>query len=296
MDFGLVINTSKPEAIEFARELYEWRKEQGKRFALISDQAQSIGESGLPLSQWLKEVSTAVVIGGDGTFLRAAHLVRDTDISLFGICLGHLGFLASGKPSRARKDIEQIEKGNFSIEKRPLLEGILTTPEEKINVYALNDIVLRGGQARLISADVQISGKPMCEYRADGVIISTPTGSTGYALAAGGPIVPPSILCMLLVPICAHTLYARPTLVGPDDVVTVTPKGTTEMFITVDGNEVYPLMKSDTLEISLSKEHFANVVALPKYDYYDLLHEKLRWGWNPVSMLKDHPARSVSDA
>ena len=283
MVFGLVVNLSKPEAIEFSRGLCAWGKERGRPFLLIDEQARALGETGIPTERWLEEISTAIVIGGDGTFLRAAHLVRGTDIGMFGICLGHLGFLASGKPSRAREEIEQIERGDYSIEKRALMEGILHTSERVRKFYALNDIVLRGGQARLISADVQISGKPMCEFRADGVIFSTPTGSTGYALAAGGPIVPPSIRCMEIVPICAHTLYARPIIVSAEETISVMPANNVEMFLTVDGNEVYPFMPGDWLEISLSKEHCAKIVSLPDFDYYDLLHEKLMWGWTPVS-------------
>ena len=283
MTFGLVVNTSKPGAIQFSRELCDWGRERGNPFLLFGRQAEAVGETVMPKEDWLKNVDTAIVIGGDGTFLRAAHLVRKTPISLFGICLGHLGFLAVGRPDAAREQIQQIERGEYTVEKRPLLQGTLTTAEDVRKFYALNDIVLRGGQARLVTSEVQISGKTMCEFRSDGVIFSTPTGSTGYALSAGGPIVPPSLPCILIVPICAHTLYSRPTMVGADDVITLLPRGNSEMFITVDGNEVYPLMSDDRVEIMFSKERFANIVTLPDFDYYDLLHEKLRWGWNPVS-------------
>lgn len=283
MKFGLIVNVLKPEAVQLAAELCLWGEKRGSPFLPCGEAAQALHQSAVPLGRWLAEVEAALVIGGDGTFLQAARLVQHSGIKLFGVSLGHLGFLAVGDPRRVREQIEQIESGCFKVERRRFLEGLLITRAGERRVFALNDLVLsKGIQARLVSIDVQIQGKPMCEYRADGVIISTPTGSTAYALSAGGPIVPPSLDCMLLVPICAHTLYARPTLLGPDDCLTLRPAENSELFLTVDGDDVYPLSGHDRLEVSLSKNHGVNTVSLPQFDYYDLLHEKLLWGWDPV--------------
>lgn len=284
MKFGLIVNLSKPEAVQLAEELCAWGRKRDNPFLLFADEAAALRQNGIPLDRWLAEVETALVIGGDGTFLQAAHLVQHSGINLFGVSVGHLGFLAIGDPRRVCEQIEQIEKGDFRVERRRFLEGVLATEKGERCVFALNDLVLsKGIQARLVSLDVQVQGKPICEYRADGVIISTPTGSTAYALSAGGPIVPPSLDCMLLVPICAHTLYARPTLLGPDDCLTLRPTENSELFLTVDGADVYPLSSRDRLDVRLSRDHGVNTISLPQFDYYDLLHEKLLWGWNPVS-------------
>lgn len=284
MIFGLVVNLSKPDAVCLAQELCAWSEQRGTPFLLLPREAEALGREAAPLEEWLKSVQTALVIGGDGTFLKAARLVQNTDINLFGICMGHLGFLAVGDPAHAREQIEQIERGDFTPQPRHFLEGILTTGDQKHKIFALNDMVLsKGIQARLVSVDVQVQNKPMCEFRADGVIVSSPTGSTAYALSAGGPIVPPHLSCMILVPICAHTLYARPTLLGPDDHLSLTPREGSELYLTVDGEDVYPMTHDDRLEVSLSKHHFINVASLPQFGYYDLLHQKLMWGWDPVS-------------
>lgn len=285
MKFGLVVNLLKSEAIQFARELCAWGEERGTPFLLYTEEAEALGLEGMTTERWLLEVNIALVIGGDGTFLKAARLTQDTNIALFGVCLGHLGFLAVGNPGHIREEIAQFERGDYQAQPRHLLEGILTTAEGERHVYALNDLVLsKGIQARLISIDVQVQEKPMCVYRADGLIVSSPTGSTAYALSAGGPIVPPSLECMLLVPICAHTLYARPTLVGPQDRLTLRPiNNNSEIFLTVDGEDVYPMRCGDKLEVTLSNEHFIHIASLPQFDYYDLLHEKLQWGLNPVA-------------
>ncbi|MBP3835813.1 MAG: NAD(+)/NADH kinase [Pyramidobacter sp.] len=283
MKFGLITNLTKPEAVRLAQELCVWGEERGVPFLLYPEEAQVLKQPSLLLERWLSEVDTALVIGGDGTFLKAARMVQNAGISLFGICTGHLGFLAVGDPLRAKEEVLQIERGDFSVEKRRFLQGDLVGADVAKRVFALNDFVLKGSQARLVSIDVQVQGKPMCEYRADGLIVATPTGSTAYALSAGGPIVPPSLDCMELVPICAHTLYARPTLLGPGDCLTLRATEGSELFLTVDGDEVFPLRADEQLQVSLSADHCVSMISLPHFDYYDLLHEKLMWGWNPVT-------------
>ena len=284
MKFGLIVNLLKPEAVRLAEELCEWGRSRGSQFLLYGEAAEVLHEKAVPPENWLSEVDTALVIGGDGTFLKAAHLVRNTAISLFGVCFGHLGFLANGDPEHVKEETLQIERGDFKSSRRYFLDASLVTAKGTRHISALNDFVLsKGIQARLVSIDVQVNGKPMCEYRADGLIISTPTGSTAYALSAGGPIVPPTLDCMLLVPSCAHTLYARPTLLPPDDRLVLRPVDGSELFLTVDGDEVFPLTADEFIEVTYSKDHFINVVTLPQFEYYDLLHEKLMWGWNPVT-------------
>ena len=283
MRFGLIVNLSKPQALRLADELCAWGEQRGNPFLLYPKAAAALGRSALPLERWLEEVETALVLGGDGTFLKAARMVRGANINLFGICTGHLGFLAVGNPLRAKEETLQIERGEFVVEPRRFLEGTLTGLDGHKHVFALNDFVLKGGAARLVTIDTRVHGKPMCEYRADGLIVATPTGSTAYALSAGGPIVPPSLDCMVLVPICAHTLYARPTLLGPSDCLTLRPADGGELFLTADGDEVYPMTGTDRLDVRLSSQSCVNMISLPHFDYYDLLHEKLMWGWNPVN-------------
>lgn len=284
MKFGLAVNTIKPGALRLAAEIYDWGVENGVPFLLYPVEGKAMNRPCVSLDEWLDQVETAFVLGGDGTFLRIAHMVQNTDIKLFGISAGHLGFLSNYPKEKVYDAIRQIISGDYSVERRPFLEGLLQTPKGSRRFFALNDFVLtKGIQARLVNIAVSIQGKPMCEYRSDGIIVSTPTGSTAYALSAGGPIVPPELDCMLLVPICAHTLYARPTLHSSKEHIVLQPKEDSDLFLTIDGDEVYPLGCDDRLEVFLSETCGVNIITLPQFDYYDLLHEKLMWGWNPVS-------------
>ncbi len=290
MNFGLITNLAKPEAVRLAGELCDWGVRRGRPFLLYPGEAEALGRPGVPLERWLAAVDTALVLGGDGTFLKAARMVCRSGIALFGVCTGRLGFLAVGDPRRVREEVEQIERGDFRLERRGFLEGVVSGPRGIRRAFALNDFVVKGGQARLVSIDVRVQDKPMCEYRADGLIVATPTGSTAYALSAGGPIVPPSLECMVLVPICAHTLYARPTLLSPSDRLTLRPADGGELFLTADGDETFTLGGGERFDITLARDLGANVITLPDFGYYDLLHEKLMWGWNPVAERREERA------
>ncbi len=284
MKFGLIINPASADAIQLARELCAWGQSRGINFLSYGEEAKILHQDDMTQERWISEVETALVIGGDGTFMRSARHLQGTGINLFGICLGHLGFLAVGSPQNAKETVLQLERGDFRSEHRYLLEAILKRPGKEERIFALNEFVLsKSLPPKMASIDVQVQGKPMCEYRADGIIVSSPTGSTAYAMSAGGPIVPPSLNCMVLVPICAHTLYARPTLLCPDDRVTLRPSDSSELALSGDGDDVYTMTKEDSVDIVISKDHFIKVAVLPQFDYYDLLHEKLMWGWDPVT-------------
>lgn len=290
MNFGLITNLAKTEAVRLAEDLCDWGERRGRPFLLYPEEAAALKREGIPLERWLGEVGTALVLGGDGTFLKAARMVRHTDIALFGVCTGHLGFLAVGDPRRIREEVAQIERGEFRLECRSLLDGVISGPRGTRRAYALNDFVVKGPQARLVTIDVRVQDKPVCVYRADGVVVATPTGSTAYALSAGGPIVPPSLECMVLVPICAHTLYARPTLLGPSDRLTLRPAEGSELFLAADGDDAFPLASDERLDVALSRDPCVRVISLLNFDYYDLLHEKLKWGWNPVAERREERA------
>ncbi len=285
MNIGLLMNREKKEAQDFAAELLRWSEDEGFSFWVPDFDADTLRTPGRTVEQWLQNVDTALVVGGDGTFLRAARFVQGTEIALFGVNLGHLGFLATGQPERAKEEILQIRNGDFTVQRRQLLEGTLIGQEKERIFFALNDLVLsKGPLAKLISVEVEVDNRPMCEYRADGLIVSTPTGSTAYALSAGGPIVPPHVPCMILAPICAHSLYSRPIIFGPGDRLTLKPRrDNDDVYLTVDGQEVYAVETDQKMEVRLSMERHINVVALPQLDYFDLLHQKLMWGFNPTA-------------
>lgn len=279
-EMGLIVNTRRTRALDLASQLLKWGPGQGINFHLPPLEA-SVLETSVDEHSWKNLVSVALVIGGDGTFLRAARYVLDDKIALYGINAGHLGFLAAGDPENAAEDVLEISKGNYRIQQRHVLLGELYRSDRlEHRLYALNDLVLtKGPLARVMEVEIRICGKLTGTLRADGIIASTPTGSTAYALSAGGPIVPPHVPCMILAPICAHTLYARPVVLGPEDVLTLTPKGESrDLTLTQDGQLGYEILPGDRVEITLATDKKVDVLWLPGRDYYDLLSKKLMWG------------------
>ncbi|HPJ25080.1 MAG TPA: NAD(+)/NADH kinase [Synergistaceae bacterium] len=278
---GLLVNTQKKEAVELAQRLLVWGKEREILFLAPPFEASILGISGVPDKEWRSSVSFAVVIGGDGTFLRAARYLFGYNIPLFGINAGNLGFLAAGDPVKAEEDIERILRGEHTVENRCLLSGKLWRGDRMVHeLYAMNDLVVtKGAFARLIHLQIYIRNRYITTLPSDGMIIASPTGSTAYALSAGGPVVPPHVPCMLLVPICAHTLYARPLVLGETDVVSVVPLGDhRELMLTQDGQLGYEIIPGDRLEVSLMKDKCIKTITLPERDYYALLQEKFQWG------------------
>jgi NAD+ kinase len=231
--------------------------------------------------EWRARVDFAVVIGGDGTFLRAARYVFGHPVPLYGINVGRLGFLAIGDPGSAERDIEQILSGNFSVQDRHLVRGTVLRSNRPVHeLHALNDLVItKGAFARAIDIELRVGEESLCILPADGMIVSTPTGSTAYALSAGGPIVPPHVPCMILAPICAHTLYARPIILGEGDVGYLIPRGENrDLILTQDGQLGYEILPGDRIEVRLDPEKRLRTISLPHRSYYDLLREKLQWG------------------
>ena len=287
---GMIVNTRKPGALSMARRLLEWGRKSSVEFFFPPHEASVLGLQGLEDEVWKQEVDLSLVIGGDGTFLRAARYVLGCPIPLYGINLGHLGFLASGKPEEAEVDLAAILRKEYTLTRHRVLEGKIFRDDRMIHsFFALNDIVLaKGALARVMHIEVHIGKKLLNVLPADGIIVSTPTGSTAYALSAGGPIIPPHIPCMVIVPICAHTLYRRPVLSGEDDTITLIPRGNhRDLLITQDGQLGYEIMPGDRIEVSLSGEVDVQVITLPSRNYYDLLQEKLQWGRGIVRFQKE---------
>ena len=279
-NLGMIINAHKPEAVEMGQRLLGWGRESGISILLPHHEASVLMTGGLSDEEWLKSVDVALVVGGDGTFLRAGRYVLETGIPLYGINLGHLGFLASGKAEEAEQDLARIIKGDYVLLERPLLHCSLFRDGKAIhNMYALNDFVLtKNAIARLLYIEVRFNGKLFGVLPSDGIIISSPTGSTAYALSAGGPIIPPHMKSMLLAPICAHSLYSRPLLAAPEDVITLTSKGgALDVTLTQDGQLAYEVLPGDCIGISLS-DRAIRTISMPNRTFLDLVQEKLGWG------------------
>lgn len=223
-----------------------------------------------------KKVDLIVVLGGDGTLLSIAHLAAQEDVPVVGINLGALGFLTEVPLDEMFLTLDSYLEGNEQIVSR---RQMLQAKTKKNSYYSLNDVVInKGALARMVRCGIWIDGKEIGVTRADGLIISTPTGSTAYSLSAGGPIVQPYIPAIILTPICPHTLSFRPMIVSSESRVKVQLlTGGEEVYLTVDGQRGELMKKDDSVEVCQSGLTLP-LVSSPRRNYYDLLKEKLRWG------------------
>lgn len=217
-----------------------------------------------------------VVLGGDGTILRVANDAADYDIPIMGINLGHLGFLAQAESDETGV-FSRLFAGEFTIRRSMMLEMRIFSggvPSERYT--ALNDVILRGGQSKMISAEVEIDGTVTDRYLADGMIIATSTGSTAYSLSCGGPIVHPSLDCMILTPICPHTLKSRCIVIPPDSRVRVRidAEYRSDAAVRTDGRPVGVLGRGDFIEIVRS-ERYASLINLNGKSFFDVIRSKL---------------------
>jgi len=226
-----------------------------------------------------EKVDVLGVFGGDGTLLHAARLVGSKGVPILGVNLGSLGFLTKFKIEDMHSAFENLLSGQYQLQKRMLLDvEVLIAGETAARYLALNDVVInKGALARIIDLEVSINAQPVLLTRADGLIISTPTGSTAYSLAAGGPILYPTLDAILIVPICPHALTNRPVVIPNHDVVHVSLCHGDDVMLTVDGQVGMPLHKQDCLKISSAKSSI-NLVLPFGGTFFSLLREKLRWG------------------
>ena len=214
-----------------------------------------------------------VVIGGDGTILKAARYYSKFEVPVFGINLGHLGFLSQATESELEIAMNKIIQGDYEVENRMMLT---------CNEYsALNDFVIKGVESsRAANFSLEINNKFVCEYYADGLIISTPTGSTAYGMASGGPILSPESDVIEIVPICPHTFAARPIVVPSNSIIKIVSRGQ-KYSISADGQEFFTY--DNDIQIQKSNK-CAKLVLLKDYDFFTILRNKLHWGFSPVKI------------
>lgn len=221
-----------------------------------------------------------LVLGGDGTMLAAARLAAPRGIPILPINMGSLGFLTSFTLDELYPALEGTLAGHSSISQRVMLQAELVRGSSVVESQtALNDAVMhKGALARMIQLELSINSDYVCRYRADGLIVSTPTGSTAYSLSAGGPIVHPAVEAFIITPICPHMLSDRPLVVRDYCCVEIKLNGDTDsVYLTIDGQRGVPLQPTDILRIRRAKEQL-QLIQPPKKPYFEILRNKLKWG------------------
>jgi NAD+ kinase len=277
---GVFLKKEHDTAINVGIKLSKWLLENGKEIYVEETIANSLNISPFTRQEIASKCDIAIVLGGDGTFLSIARLIRTFGTPLIGINLGSLGFLTEITLEETFNALTDIFNGNYILDERIMLTASLIRDNKKQNEYTvLNDVVInKGALARMINLKTFINGKYLTTYKADGLIVATPTGSTAYSLSAGGPILYPNINSFIITPICPHTLTHRPIVVSEDVSIKVEVNSyDSDVIITLDGQIGFPLKNRDTIIIEKSNQK-TFIVKSPKKDYFEVLRNKLKWG------------------
>ncbi len=250
-------------------------------------QAQKLGLKIVDLEQSVPEGTVTdmlFVFGGDGTMLKAVRMLKGRDIPVLGVNLGSLGFLTSVSEDDIERALQCAADGDYAVSIRALADCVVVRDGKKMSAYrALNDIVVtRGSSTRIITLDIMMDDAEIMSCRGDGIIVSTPTGSTGHSLSAGGPILHPSSQVFVISLICPHTLSARPLVVPDNKIITaISARSSGDMLLSVDGQTGELLSAGDRILICRSKSN-ARFVHLPGYEFFSVLRQKLHWRGSTV--------------
>lgn len=279
MRVGLMPNLRKERAWEATREVLRFLEGLGAAVVLPEREASELGrpELGNSLEALAETIDVAIVLGGDGTLLSAAKPLARTGKPLLGINLGHLGFLSEVEIGEAEGALDQLVRGDYRVEDRMMLEAtVVRRGREQERFVALNDVTInRGTLARIITLEAVAGDERIERFRGDGLIVATPTGSTAYSLAAGGPLVVPQLEAILLTPICPHTLYARSLVLPSDSRLEIRVLATSEeAALTVDGEAGPPLGTGDEVRFARSALK-TRLVRVKPSGFFRVVHTRL---------------------
>jgi len=284
---GIVLKPHQPEALTTLCELVLWLAERGIK--LVGgpeiERERIEHQTGCPVDEVSTQklptdVDLMLVLGGDGTMIATARMIGDHEVPVLGINYGGLGYLAEFRIEELYSALESILSGNYRLDKRVTLSVELLRDEVPVTTNrVLNDVVInKSALARIIEIEAFFNGQFVNSFRADGLIVSTPTGSTAYNLSAGGPVIFPSMNAVVITPICPFTLSNRPIVVPDDAEIQLTLKTDhEEVALTLDGQVGFPLKVEDRVKISKSRTMF-NLIQPSNRNYFDVLRDKLRWG------------------
>lgn len=284
---GIVLKPHQPDALKTMCELTSWLAERGISIVggpeIERDRIRE--QTGCAVAQIEPEklaenVDLMLVLGGDGTMIAAARLMGDTEVPVLGVNYGGLGYLAEFRIEELYTALDSILSGNYRLDKRVMLQvELLRGPEQVTRNRVLNDVVInKSALARIIEIEANLNHQFVNSFRADGLIVSTPTGSTAYNLSAGGPVIFPSMNAVVITPICPFTLSNRPIVVPDDAEIELCLKTEEEdVALTLDGQVGFPLCVDDRVVIRKSKTKF-NIVQPTNRNYFEVLRDKLRWG------------------
>lgn len=278
---GIVPNFSKRRCRGVFRELVAWLARR-RRPVFVStdiDGTLPVGVHRVAAAELPGAIDLLIVLGGDGTLLAAARLSYPQEVPILGVNLGGLGFLADVRVRDLYPALEATLRGEFSLEKRMMLEiaVIGRNGRPRARFFGLNDAVVHEAGHRLMELRLEIGSSQVGIFKADGVIVASPTGSTAYSLSAGGPILEPQLNAMVAVPICPHILAVRPLIFPATESIRITPRGGNAVYLAVDGQEFMDLESGESLRVRRAPRSSC-FVQLGHRSFYELLREKMKWG------------------
>jgi NAD+ kinase len=277
---GLVVKRQRAEATALAGTLAAYLRSRGVTVLVEQEMAALPEVQVVDKAAMVRSADLIIVLGGDGTLLSVARLGGVRELHVLGINLGGLGFLTEVSTDDAVRALERVFAGDYQLDRRTTLAvRVLRRGAVVASSQVLNDAVInKSALARIIDLHTSVDGEYLCIYKADGLIVATPTGSTAYSLSAGGPLVGPGVAVMLLAPICPHTLTLRPLVLADTSVVRVQLRAPDqEVFLTLDGQEGIPLLDGDVVEVARSP-HVVALVRTVARSVLGVLRDKLHWG------------------
>lgn len=281
MIVGILANPHKPGAVPTLNSLLRALDDHGCQSILDPETAALLGQTdGVSASEFSQHVDVAVVLGGDGTMLHAVSRLGDFEKPVAGINIGTLGFLTTCTDDEMQLFASAIASGDFTTSSRTLLQATVHRAGHAAETFvALNEVTLaRGDTGRLVSLRARVNGEHLNDYRADGLIVATPTGSTAYSLSAGGPLISPSAAVFVITPICPHSLSQRSLVLSDDVTIKLSPedRDLSPMLFTVDGRDNTRIGPGDFIEVSKSPRCF-HLLRLQERSFYEALRQKLHW-------------------
>ena len=283
MKIGIVAKSYRTDFAPSLKEILQWLRDRDCQIVVEKEVVQEFGlqdVTGVDRQNLPDSADVIVVFGGDGTLLSVAKVIQSRPARILGVNLGSLGFLTEVTLDELYPALECVLKGEYSIDRRPMLRIDVPGKAGSASTYhAFNDAVIsnQGALARIIGVETFVNEEFIARFLADGIIISTPTGSTAYSLSAGGPILYPTLDAILITPICPHTLTNRPLVIPAEGDVRVVIKSGQDVMLTLDGQEGLPLKEEDEVHCTRS-EHQIELIKPGGKSFFDVLREKLKWG------------------
>lgn len=278
---GIYAKKSHPEVEQIAMFAAQRLTRAGIDVLIEDGLAEQIGQvNGYAGEDIPSQVDMILVLGGDGTLISVARQIGDRQVPIVGVNLGQLGFLTEITREELPEMLDRLIAGDYKVSERMMIDAFIHRGDQIVGKYTvLNDAVInKGALARIIDMETYVDGRHLSTYKADGLIISTPTGSTGYSLAAGGPIIYPEINSLLITPICPHMLTNRPIIVWSRSVIEIEVKFQDDVvFFTADGQVGHKLLPGDRVEVRRSETR-ARLISSPSREYFQILRTKLSWG------------------